>query len=940
MSLWKKAFALTLLTAMPIAGYSVCASTWTGGLDGSWNQAANWSSCIPGIPIAATDTAIFGSTVGASSTISLDTIPINPGLNQLVFDNAATSFTIFSNANFLLFNGANSSIDVLAGSHIIDSAVFLNNTLMNVSTSGLLTLLKPVTEAVALPSSITLNGPGQLLNQMNTVDIAGNFSVLSGTLTNLNTAAVAAGQGSLIQTGLDFIVNGGTVANTNNGIVTGGRGVYLHSAQAFTFNGGTVIETNTNTVTGGTAEGAVMECGTDLIINGGTVTISNSGPVSNGGNGCFLGAPNGFINGGVVTIANSGPISTQGAGTFFSLLDLTINNGLVTNSNTGSVTNNFSIGSFIFTLTNLTVNGGTLKNTNTGPTSLNSIGALIEAIGVFAINEGILINDATVWTPTLNIAPAGTVAGSGLFQNINRVQTTQFVNAGTVIPGGPGPGDAPGIMTIQGSYTQSGTLVVNLLNPSAFSQLIVTSGNAAFGKAQLAGNLEVAFSKGAKVLPGQTFAILQANHGVTGMFSDLINFNIPNLLPHVEYFPTFVLLSFTPIATTYINYFETLFASNNHINIRLGRQMEQLRNRFSPTEITNREVKEERSKRLYFLAEAQPSSQISPQLTACADLSLPTNNQLAFFRFGSTEQKQEQLRRVVTEPQEECTERHPWNFYLGPTGDLGHVFTKKDSTGFNYWSAGALTGFDYAFSQVGLGLLLNYDHIDGHGAHHWGKFEIDELHANLYATYAPKSLPEFAVNAILGGGYDWYDIHRNTGIETIPEVGKGSPRGSEFDALLGFEYAIQDHGMPERLQIIPLVSLQYIHLNVQKYHEHGAGLFDLNFASQTAKSLRSTLGTRINYSWQWTNVVFTPELNLGWQREFFDKSRPVRFVPADFDVSSASLTMPRSGRDVALAGVDFLVTFFDQYGLEASYDFEWNSLYRDHFFYVGCNFNY
>ena len=146
--------------------------------------------------------------------------------------------------------------------------------------------------------------------------------------------------------------------------------------------------------------------------------------------------------------------------------------------------------------------------------------------------------------------------------------------------------------------------------------------------------------------------------------------------------------------------------------------------------------------------------------------------------------------------------------------------------------------------------------------------------------------------------------------------------------------------MPERLQIIPLVSIQYIHLNVKKYHEHGAGLFDLNFASQTAKSLRSTLGTRINYSWEWTNVVFTPELNLGWQREFFDKSRHVRFVPADFDVPTSSLTMPRSGRDVALAGVDFLVTFFDKYGLEASYDFEWNSLYRDHFFYIGCNFRF
>jgi outer membrane autotransporter protein len=233
--------------------------------------------------------------------------------------------------------------------------------------------------------------------------------------------------------------------------------------------------------------------------------------------------------------------------------------------------------------------------------------------------------------------------------------------------------------------------------------------------------------------------------------------------------------------------------------------------------------------------------------------------------------------------------------------------------------------------------LVNYDHIAGHGAHDWGDFNIDQLHANLYATYAPKSLPELAVNAILGGGYDWMDIHRNTGVS---QVAKGKPGGAEFDALLGLEYALQDHGMPERFQIIPLVSIQYIHLDVEKYHEHGAGLFDLKFGSQIAQSLRSTLGTRVNYSWEWKDVVFTPELNLGWQREFLDKSRPVRFAPAHFEVPSASLTMPRSGRDVALAGVDFLVTLFDKYSLEASYDFEWNSLYHDHFFYVGCNFRF
>ncbi|MBS0647679.1 MAG: autotransporter domain-containing protein [Verrucomicrobia bacterium] len=930
MSPWKKAFALTLLSAIPMTGYAACVSTWTGGLDGTWNQAANWSSCIPGIPVTATDSAAFGSTVGAASTISLDTLAITPGLNQLTFDNSATSFTIFSSSNFLQFNGAPSSINVIAGSHKMEAPIQLSNTQVNVSSSGLLTLLKPMTEAAASTSSIEVQGSGQLLNQMNTISLDGSISVLSGILTNNNTAAVAAGQGSLISVGQDFIVSGGNFAHTNSGAVTGGKGVALDSTQAFTFNAGTVRESNTNTVSEGTAIGADMECSTNLNMNGGTVTISNTGGVSNGGNGCFLGAPQVFINGGAVTLSNSGAITTQGAGSFFSVLNLTLSNGSLTNANTGSVAGNLSIGSFISAQTNITLNGGVFRNTHTGAVTANGIGALIEAGGVFAIKGGEFINDATVWTPTFNIGPAGTLAGNGLFQNISAAPTTRVANAGTIIPGDR----ASGVMTIQGSYSQSGTLLINLLNASTFSQLNV-EGTGSFGVAQLGGNLDVAISSGAVIEPGQTFAIVQASNGVIGTFGRLNNLNIPNLLPHVQYFPNSVLLSFTPVATTYLNYLETLFATNNHLNIRLVRQMGQLRSRFSKAEKVSPERREEKSKRLYFMAASEPSLQeVFPQLTAQA--ALPTQDQLAFARFRPTEEKQEQLRGRLAAPLEPCQTDRPWNFYLGPTGDLGHVFTKKDAGGFGYWSAGALTGFDYAFSEVGIGLLLSYDHIAGHGAHHWGNFDINELHANLYATYAPKSLPPLAVNAILGGGYDWYDIQRHTGLPAAPETAKGTPRGTEFDTLLGLEYAIKYH----RLQVIPQASLQYVHLNVKQYREHGTDHFDLQFARQTAKSLRSTLGARVNYCWSWKKVAFTPELNLGWQREFFDKSRPVRFTPVDFDVSSASLIMPRSGRDVALAGIDFLVTLFDRYGLEASYDFEWNRLYHDHFFYVGCNFHY
>jgi outer membrane autotransporter protein len=296
------------------------------------------------------------------------------------------------------------------------------------------------------------------------------------------------------------------------------------------------------------------------------------------------------------------------------------------------------------------------------------------------------------------------------------------------------------------------------------------------------------------------------------------------------------------------------------------------------------------------------------------------------------EEKQEQLKERISAP---CHDR-PWNFYFGPTGDFGRVLTKKQALGFHYDSAGALAGFDYAFSDLGVGFLFDYDHIDGRVDEKWGKFNVDQTHGSLYVTYIRAPEPQLSFNLILGGGYEWYNIRRNAGTG----VARGMPQGVEFDALAGMEYTIEKERtecMADHWQVVPLVNLQYIYLHVNNYREHGAGGFDLQYHSQNVRSLRSTLGTRINYSWEWTNVVFKPEINLGWQWEFFDKNRHLGLAGPGF---ATNLLIAQPGRNVALAGIDFLVTLFDKYGVEASYDFEWNERYLDHFFYLGCNFRF
>jgi hypothetical protein len=94
----------------------------------------------------------------------------------------------------------------------------------------------------------------------------------------------------------------------------------------------------------------------------------------------------------------------------------------------------------------------------------------------------------------LSVALRGTLAGPGTVQG-------DVSNAGTLAPGAA---TGPGVLTINGSYTQTatGTLSLNIGGPQAgtdYSQLVVT------GLARLDGTLQVKMTNGYRPQPGDSF---------------------------------------------------------------------------------------------------------------------------------------------------------------------------------------------------------------------------------------------------------------------------------------------------------------------------------------------------------------------------------------------------------------------------------------------------
>jgi uncharacterized protein YhjY with autotransporter beta-barrel domain len=674
---------------------------------------------------------------------------------------------------------------------------------------------------------------------------------------------------------------------TNSGVISAGIGCSFVTSSTSIVNS-KVSLTNINEIQAlDSARGVQIQAG-EFSLSDGSITLTNTG--------------------------NIGALGTSGTGTGIHVGtgNFTLNEGTISLSNSGKITNRSSnsSGSIIAAPNSFIMNGGTLNiHANTGLVSgTNNAGSRVQVNGALTMNGGTLQNDDTVQTPTLTIGSLATLAGKGTFTNLNNAQTTVITNSGTVIPGDARISSAsPGVMDINGSYTQTetGNLTANILNPTAYSQLNVLG--ASLGTAELDGNLQIVLSSGASFAAGDVFTIVKTSklEGLTGTFVNVSD-TIPYLTPHIQYFPDHVELHFSPAIIEFIgNSPQTVLTLINMTNARINRQMMLLRDRFT-----------------------SPNKQTKLALTTSPDV----QTEVASTDFSATKNQMTHSK---------CNASDLANFYFCPTGNVGKVFANGNQSGYSYWSSGALAGFDYAFSQAGVGILFDYNYIDATTGT-LSSFHIHEALASLYVTYSPKNASYFSINGILGGGYNWYQIHRPTAFDQAV----GTPNGHEFDALVGMEYALSTKQlslMPKNLKIIPLASVQFTYIHIDKYKEQNAGKNNFQISSQKIQSLRSNLGTKVNYTWtidkhNGNPTTIKTEIDAAWQREYLNKNNTYQFTPAAFVQPLTTLIVPDFGRNNILVGIDITTTLRQKYGYEANYNFEWNKNYLNHNFYLGFHY--
>jgi hypothetical protein len=505
-------------------------------------------------------TTISGGTLTNSSTgiirsigssVAVNTIGgavTNPPGGQLSLDNACT-LTLLGGAGNSYNNGGNIAINSVG-----------NFTFLKIG--GDVTLTGGGTVTMANGEAViegATTGTERLTNANNTISGFGSLGNNFMALTNQGTIDATTGNLVVDPTDSTTLINAGTMRGSNSKTLTIGGATCNNSGGLIRANGGTVqllASTIPASVSGGTMD--VVGAG-QIIFTGGSFT---GGTLTNSSSGAIHAAPAAVADtiGGTVTNPAGGQIVVDdfgllilqgGAGNSYH------NSGNIQLNSTGNttsihITGDVSLsGAGTITLSNKTSNF--IQGHSSGSERLTNVDNTISGAGnignnlMALTNQGKIIANGTVAlivdpNGAANFTNNGTVqvnAGSTLSigggDNLTQTAGTTLVNGtlnagagllvqgGTLLGGGTivgnvnnsgtvAPGNSPGMLTINGNYTQSGTLNIELggVTPgTTYDQLNVS------GTATLAGTLNVSQVNGFTSNGGSYFVVKFGSHSGT-----------------------------------------------------------------------------------------------------------------------------------------------------------------------------------------------------------------------------------------------------------------------------------------------------------------------------------------------------------------------------------------------------------------------------------------
>ncbi len=533
---------------------SAAVSTWTGAVDTSFANAANWNT-LPADDLL-TDLATFTGTPSANQP----RLTASRSLNGLVFSTPTGGWTLSAASPALTLSLGASGLSAAAqssGTNTVSAALTLAATqTFQIGTGGTLNLtgsLRAGTSLSPLAGQLVVGGsgtgdmildpaPGQAVELYNTIASAASLQVnrrlVLGSALNstasINTVSNATSAGIRISdTGLLEVRSGewrtNDLGSNNTSAFTG----TLNLLGGTLATGGARYLGQFNAATGTT----VNLSGGTLLVTGGGNTIANSGHLGLGAHGA--GTPTGTVtfnvSGGTLDIAKGSGNLPAGITSAALSLGGIASTSVLFNQSGGTVRVGLTSGSHVFTgtsntntFTNLSIGSTAAANqtayTLSGGTLLvaGNIQGVMSSGGTSNFNFlGGTLAPGTFVATNLGHSPTAT-ATSG--QTATSEQPGTLVNrGGTLAPGGVG---TAGKSVITGNYSAlpTATLALDLGGTTQATTFQHSSGTydtlAVSGTTTLGGQLSFSVLPGFTPASGQTFTVLTSTGTLSGAFTN------------------------------------------------------------------------------------------------------------------------------------------------------------------------------------------------------------------------------------------------------------------------------------------------------------------------------------------------------------------------------------------------------------------------------------
>lgn len=266
-----------------------------------------------------------------------------------------------------------------------------------------------------------------------------------------------------------------------------------------------------------------------------------------------------------------------------------------------------------------------------------------------------------------------------------------------------------------------------------------------------------------------------------------------------------------------------------------------------------------------------------------------------------------------------------WGVWVQPYGVKAH--RRGDAAGDRYDTTigGVTGGLDYRLSGDGVTEGLVVGASLGYARSDTGYRELtDETKSRSYqaGVYGGWWQGPWSADAGLGLALNRYESRRDLNFGTTLASAEGDHDGREYSAYLEGRYTLDlAVGGPGRLELVPMAGLQALRLETDGYTETGAGPLNLSVASDRVTSLRSSLGLSVAYPLSLTDgTVLRPEARARWSHEFGDTDTVVDASFAAAPGPSFRIGSGELGRDAALLGLGLEAQLSPQVSLSAAWD--------------------